>query len=599
MKESPSSLSSTHSPSFGKNHDLDDDHSHHHKKTSVLAKVKDKAKRWRQALMRKKHTNPTPSWGVALEDDTDEDPEYNGAPMYESEVAPDSYKEHAKQHPGADIVIPENHVLDSSAKTQAAEKILAEDTKDQPGPSTNMIAEDKKEAPSSPAKGTIVEGKFVAEEEKQKLPSPDGAISDEGNGNIYSPGKTITETVTEKLAPAYATMSEAAHAITSKIQGMASSISSSPTKRAMAEEQGNPAGSREGKIVSAAEKQKLPSTEDVIADEEKGPVPSSGQTVTETVTEKLAPAYATVSDAAHAITLKIQGMASSIPSSPAKKTMAEEQRNLAGSREGFVVSVEEKQKLPSLEETIVDEKKGPVPSSGKTMTETMTEKFAPAYATVSGAAHAIASKIQGMTSSIPSSPPKKTLTEEQGNPVLSREDKIVSVKENKKLPSLEEAIADNEIQEKDTVPSPGKTISETVSKKLAPAYATISDATHAITSKIQEISTSMLTDDSGGINTRNWDKGVSVKEYIKNKLEPGEDDKALSQVISDAISPKKNPDDKGVMEKVKDAVTSMLQSEEEETASSLKNSSSAELIPLSTSAHEVTVESQGKVLQAN
>ncbi|GAB2214753.1 hypothetical protein Droror1_Dr00019116 [Drosera rotundifolia] len=599
MKESPSSLSSTHSLSFGKNHDLDDDHSHLHKKTSVLAKVKDKAKRWRQALMRKKHTNPTPSWGVALEDDTDEDPEYNGAPMYESEVAPDSYKEHAKQHPRADIVIPENHVLDSSAKTQAAEKILAEDKKDQPGPSTNMIAEDKKETPSSPAKGTIVEGKVVAEEEKQKLPSPDGAISDEGNGNIYSPGKTITETVTEKLAPAYATMSEAAHAITSKIQGMASSISSSSMKRAMAEEQGNPARSCEGNIVSAAEKQKLPSAEEVIADEEKGPVPSSGQTITEIVTEKLAPAYATVSDAAHAITSKIQGMASSIPSSPAKKTMAEEQRNLAGSREGFVVSVEEKQKLPSLEETIADEKKGPVPSSGKTMTETVTEKFAPAYATVSGAAHAITSKIQGMTSSIPSSPLKKTLTEEQGNPVLSREDKIVSVKESEKLPSLEEAIADNEIQEKDTVPSPGKTISETVSKKLAPAYATISDATHAITSKIQEMSTSMLTDDSGGINTRNWDKGVSVKEYIKNKLEPGEDDKALSQVISDAISPKKNPDDKGVIEKVKDAVTSMLQSEEEETASSLKNSSSAELIPLSTSAQEVTVESQGKVLEAN
>ncbi|KAL9255927.1 Pentatricopeptide repeat-containing protein, partial [Drosera capensis] len=587
LLESPSSLSSTHSPSFGKNHDLDNDHSHHHKKTSVLVKVKDKAKRWQQALMRKKHTNPTPSRGVALEDDTDEDPEYNGAPMYESEVAPDSYKEHAKQHPRADNVIPEKHVLDNSAKTQTAGKMLAEDKKGQPGSSKNIIAEEKKETPSSPAKGTIVEGKVVAEEEKQKLSSPDGAILDEGNRNIYGTGKTITETVTEKLAPAYATMSEAAHAITSKIHGMASSISSSPTKRAMAEEQGNPAGSYEGNIVSAEEKQKLPSAEEVIADEEKGPVPSSGKTITETVTEKLAPAYATVSDAAHAITSKIQGMASSIPSSSGKKTMAGEQGNLAGSCEGHIVSAEDKQKLPSLEESIADEKKGPVPSSGKTMTETVTEKFAPAYATVSGAAHAITSKIQGMPSSIPCSPPKKTLAEEQGNPVLSREDEIVSVKENEKLPSLEEAIADKEIQEKDTVASPGKTITETVSEKFAPAYATVSDATHAITSKIQEMSNSMLTDDSGGINTRNWDKGVSVKEYIKNKLEPGENDKALSQVISDAISPKKNPDDKGVMEKVKDAVTSMLQSEEEETAaSSLKNSSSAELIPLSTSAHE-------------
>lgn len=37
-----------------------------------------------------------------------------------------------------------------------------------------------------------------------------------------------------------------------------------------------------------------------------------------------------------------------------------------------------------------------------------------------------------------------------------------------------------------------------------------------------------------------WDKGVSMKEYIIQKFEPGEDDRALSRVISKAISPRKD-----------------------------------------------------------
>lgn len=59
-----------------------------------------------------------------------------------------------------------------------------------------------------------------------------------------------------------------------------------------------------------------------------------------------------------------------------------------------------------------------------------------------------------------------------------------------------------------------------------------------------------------------WDKGVSVKEYLMNKLEPGEDEKALSQVISEAMSPRRTPGDAGVMEKVREAVTSLLRNEE-------------------------------------
>ncbi|KAL2328778.1 hypothetical protein Fmac_022205 [Flemingia macrophylla] len=58
-----------------------------------------------------------------------------------------------------------------------------------------------------------------------------------------------------------------------------------------------------------------------------------------------------------------------------------------------------------------------------------------------------------------------------------------------------------------------------------------------------------------------WDKGVSVKEYLMTKLEPGEDEKALSRVISEAMSPRRTPGDAGVMEKVREAVTSLLRTE--------------------------------------
>lgn len=58
-----------------------------------------------------------------------------------------------------------------------------------------------------------------------------------------------------------------------------------------------------------------------------------------------------------------------------------------------------------------------------------------------------------------------------------------------------------------------------------------------------------------------WDKGVSVKEYMKQKLEPGEEEKALSQVISQAMITTKAgaaQAEAGVVKKVKEAVSSML-----------------------------------------
>ncbi|KAK4254929.1 hypothetical protein QN277_008001 [Acacia crassicarpa] len=100
-----------------------------------------------------------------------------------------------------------------------------------------------------------------------------------------------------------------------------------------------------------------------------------------------------------------------------------------------------------------------------------------------------------------------------------------------------------------------------------------------------------------GYRDQIWDKGISVKEYLMNKFEPGEDDRALSQVISEAISPRKPPGDKGVVEKFRDAVTSLLRNDE--PSQSLVAQTSPE-IPVSTNAYEVgQEEAHGRILQAN
>ncbi|XP_027343402.1 uncharacterized protein LOC113855972 [Abrus precatorius] len=115
-----SSPSSPHSDKL-KSIDPEEDHALYQKKSSVLSKVKEKARRFRNSLNKKKleDENFTPSWGVSLEDDgeEEEDAEYLGAPMYESELAPEGYKENARQHPRANPVISEKHVLQTCIKS--------------------------------------------------------------------------------------------------------------------------------------------------------------------------------------------------------------------------------------------------------------------------------------------------------------------------------------------------------------------------------------------------------------------------------------------------------------------------------------------------
>jgi len=116
--------SSSISPTLGKNHDPEE-YSNYPNKKSVLAKVKERAKKLRHTLSgKKKHGNDlhddniTPSWGVSLDDldEEDDDPEYLGAPMYESELAPETYREYARQHPRATPVVSEKHNLLGSVK---------------------------------------------------------------------------------------------------------------------------------------------------------------------------------------------------------------------------------------------------------------------------------------------------------------------------------------------------------------------------------------------------------------------------------------------------------------------------------------------------
>lgn len=110
-------------------------------KKSVLAKVKEKAKKWKHTLSFKKKNdngedhNTTPSWGVNLEEDydyhvddqeIDDDPEYLGAPMYESEMAPDNYKVKAREYPRPNPVVPEEHAAPSLEKHSPASKTITE-----------------------------------------------------------------------------------------------------------------------------------------------------------------------------------------------------------------------------------------------------------------------------------------------------------------------------------------------------------------------------------------------------------------------------------------------------------------------------------------
>ncbi|XP_020879898.1 uncharacterized protein LOC9313580 [Arabidopsis lyrata subsp. lyrata] len=146
------------------------------------------------------------------------------------------------------------------------------------------------------------------------------------------------------------------------------------------------------------------------------------------------------------------------------------------------------------------------------------------------------------------------------HPVISEKNVLSDVKQEKPADSDTTTIVTEKTRKECTSQqepiSPSKTVTETVTEKLAPAYAKVSDATQAITKKIQDMAfpeptepeeevndvaeiNTAGTNQPTGFNTKVWDKGVSMKEYISQKFEPSEDDRELSRVISKAISPRK------------------------------------------------------------
>ncbi|KAJ8642382.1 hypothetical protein MRB53_019076 [Persea americana] len=132
-----------------------------------------------------------------------------------------------------------------------------------------------------------------------------------------------------------------------------------------------------------------------------------------------------------------------------------------------------------------------------------------------------------------------------------------------------------------------------------PACDQVSQTTQVITSKthgppveLMANTTDTTVVESSPTGTgQNWDKGVSVKEYLMQKLEPGEEEKALSRVISEAMSPGKlgNNGEMGVVDKVKEAVSSLLGIEEQHPKATVTINPNAEIIE----------EKEERILQTN
>ncbi|CAL0324025.1 unnamed protein product [Lupinus luteus] len=190
---SPNYSKSPSSPYFDrlKHHDPEEDQGLYQKKSSVLVKMKEGVKRLRNSFRIRKQEedgNLTPSWGVSLEDyEEEEDAEYLGAPMYESELAPEGYKENARQHPRANPVISEKHVLHSPIKSK-----VEQDQEKQP----SLVKSTPKTQPSTTTTTTTTH---------------------------HGPNMKMTQkNLAEKPTPAHAAAaySDAANSISSKIQGL-------------------------------------------------------------------------------------------------------------------------------------------------------------------------------------------------------------------------------------------------------------------------------------------------------------------------------------------------------------------------------------------
>ncbi|KAG4952518.1 hypothetical protein JHK85_046385 [Glycine max] len=96
----------------------------------------------------------------------------------------------------------------------------------------------------------------------------------------------------------------------------------------------------------------------------------------------------------------------------------------------------------------------------------------------------------------------------------------------------------------------GKSVAQSLTEKLAPVSGKVAGVGSGVKSKVSGTQTSSV-----GVEQ---DKGVSVKDYLVDKLRPGDEDRALSEVISETLHKKELPPvevtEEGVRKVVSDAV---------------------------------------------
>ena len=98
---------------------------------------------------------------------------------------------------------------------------------------------------------------------------------------------------------------------------------------------------------------------------------------------------------------------------------------------------------------------------------------------------------------------------------------------------------DNSGSKQSSAAGNGKKIAATVTEKLTPVYGKIAEAGTTVVSKRQGPKTTSGSENESGNGTTGQDRGVSVKDYWAEKLRPGEEDRALSEVISGALHKRK------------------------------------------------------------
>ncbi|KAH8486283.1 hypothetical protein H0E87_025336 [Populus deltoides] len=83
----------------------------------------------------------------------------------------------------------------------------------------------------------------------------------------------------------------------------------------------------------------------------------------------------------------------------------------------------------------------------------------------------------------------------------------------------------------------GKKVAATVTEKLTPLYEKVVGLGSTVMSKVYgNTNTSTNTSNEADSMIKGKDKGVSVKDYFVEKLSPGEEDRALSEVISETLN---------------------------------------------------------------